>query len=140
MIKRKNYLIGFSILDCQGLVCLYDGIVNLDSCQCQCKSFTSGKQCENLNCSLLSDTCDYGNDKSLCITYSNVPNECPKFCGLCDRFNEIKNYYNSNEFLTNLAIQTIKNTQLVSSIGHLSISLVFAQLIIISFILFLIQE
>jgi len=65
-------------LDCHGLVCLHNRIIDLDSCQCECESYASGEECKNLNCSTLSD---YGKD----ITYANVPYECPKFCGLCDR-------------------------------------------------------
>ena len=33
-------------LDCQGKVCLYNGILNLDTCECQCSSYATGMQCE----------------------------------------------------------------------------------------------
>jgi hypothetical protein len=134
---RINFLI--CTLDCHGLVCLYNGIIDLNSCQCKCESYASGKECENLNCSTLSDKCDYGKDQSLCTIYINVPYECPKFCGLCDRYDEIKKYYNSIELLTDIKIQTIKNTQSISSLGNNSISSVFIQLIIVLFVLFLIK-
>jgi len=49
------------ILDCDGLVCLYRGTIDLDTCQCQCQSYTSGKQCQNLNCLSLPDECVYVN-------------------------------------------------------------------------------
>jgi hypothetical protein len=127
------------LLDCQGLVCLYGGSLDVDSCQCQCESHASGKQCENLNCSSLSNQCAYGTDKSLCKIYSNVPDECPKFCGLCDRYDEVKKYYDSNELLTNVGIHTIENTQSIPSLGNISNSLVFIQLIIIPFVFLLIK-
>jgi hypothetical protein len=102
------------VLDCHGLVCLYRGTIDLDTCQCQCQSYTSGKQCENLNCLSLPDECVYGNNPSLCTIYSNVPNECPKFCGLCKQYDEMKKYYDSIEVLTNIGIRTIKTRQSVS--------------------------
>ncbi len=33
-----------------------------------------------------------GKEKSVCTIYANVPYECPKFCSLCDRYDEMKNY------------------------------------------------
>lgn len=127
------------ILDCHGLVCFYNGIIDLNTCKCKCESYASGKECEYLNCSKLSNKCDYGNDKSLCTIYANVPYECPKFCGLCDRYDEINKFYNSIELLSNIQIQTIKNTQSVSSLGNNSKSSVFIQLIIVSFVLLMIK-
>ncbi|CAF1225520.1 unnamed protein product [Rotaria sordida] len=123
------------LYDCQGLVCLYNGIIDLNSCQCQCESHTSGKQCEILDCSLLSNDCKYGNDKSLCTKYSNVPNECPKFCGLCSRYDEMKKYYNSLEILSNIGIQMIKSTQSILLFRNISFHIVFIQLIIVHFVL-----
>ncbi len=117
-------------LDCHGLVCLYKGTLDFDSCQCQCESYTSGKQCENLDCSSLSNQCPYGSDKSLCTIYSNVPDECPKFCGLCDRYNEMIKFYGSN----NLGNQNSNNIQSISSYKN-----VFIQLIIVPFVLLLIK-
>ncbi len=124
-------LVVIYILDCHGLVCLYRGTIDLDTCQCQCQSYTSGKQCENLNCLSLPYECVYGNNPSLCTMYSNIPNECPKFCGLCKQYDEMKKYYHSIEVLTNIGIRTIKTPQ--------SVSLVFIQLIIVRFILLLIK-
>lgn len=100
--------------DCRGSVCLYNGVLDLDSCQCKCASYASGSVCENLDCSSLTDQCDYGEDKSLCTTYANVPSECPKFCGLCDRYDEMKKSFSS-----------------VKSFAHVSKSPSFIQLIIV---------
>jgi hypothetical protein len=33
-----------------------------------------------------------GKEKSVCAIYANVLYECPKFCGLCDRYDEMKKY------------------------------------------------
>lgn len=33
-------------LDCHGKVCLYNGELDLRTCQCQCSSYASGPQCE----------------------------------------------------------------------------------------------
>lgn len=100
--------------DCRGSVCLYNGVLNLESCECKCESYASGSVCENLDCSALTDTCPYGDDKSLCTQFANVPSECPKFCGLCDRYDEVKNSFSS-----------------VKSFAHISKSLAFIQLIIV---------
>ena len=35
--------------DCQGKVCLYNGTLNLETCECQCSSYASGSQCEQCN-------------------------------------------------------------------------------------------
>ena len=35
-----------SIEDCSGKVCLYNGTLDLNTCQCQCSSYASGDQCE----------------------------------------------------------------------------------------------
>ncbi|CAF4528459.1 unnamed protein product [Rotaria sp. Silwood1] len=114
-----------AIQDCHGLVCLYNEIIDLDSYKCQCESYATSKQCENLDCTLLSDDCKYGNDKSLCTQYSNISNECPKFCGLCSRYDEMKKYYDSLEILSNIGIQTIESTQSVISFRNMSFHLVF---------------
>jgi hypothetical protein len=130
-------LILICTLDCDGLVCLYNGTIDLNSCKCRCESYVLGKQRENLNCSTLSDACDYGKDKSLCTIYSNIPYECPKFIGRCDRYDQMKKYYDSIGLLTDIKIQTNKNTQSISSLGNNSISLVFIQLIIVHCVLLL---
>ena len=39
--KLKNLF-----LDCQGKVCLYNGALDLDTCECKCSSYASGLQCE----------------------------------------------------------------------------------------------
>jgi hypothetical protein len=33
-------------LDCQGKVCLYNGTLDLDTCECRCSAYASGIQCE----------------------------------------------------------------------------------------------
>ena len=104
-----------SSIDCRGLVCLYNGVLDIDSCQCKCEPYASGETCENLDCSSLTDQCDYGTDKSLCTTYANVPSECPKFCGLCDQFDDMKKHYDGS----------------IKSFAHFSKSSVFIQLIIV---------
>ncbi|CAF1363396.1 unnamed protein product [Adineta steineri] len=97
------------VCNCHGLVCLYGGTIDRNLCQCQCQSYTSGNQCENLDCSSLQDDCQYGTDQSLCTIYSNIPTECPKFCGLCNRYDAMKKYYNSLEISTSNGIETIRN-------------------------------
>ncbi|CAF1269289.1 unnamed protein product [Adineta steineri] len=113
MVKNTAVLIGCGLAicpkNCHGLICLYGGTIDLNLCQCQCQSYTSGKQCENLDCSSLQDDCQYGTDQSLCAIYSNIPIECPKFCGLCNRYDAMKKYYNSLEISKNNGIETIRN-------------------------------
>lgn len=35
-----------TFVDCQGKVCLYNGTLNLSTCECQCPEYASGLQCE----------------------------------------------------------------------------------------------
>jgi len=37
----------FLFLDCQGKVCLYNGTLDLNTCECHCSAYASGSQCEN---------------------------------------------------------------------------------------------
>ncbi len=39
--KKKNLF-----LDCQGKVCLYNGTLDLNTCECHCSAYASGSQCE----------------------------------------------------------------------------------------------
>jgi hypothetical protein len=32
--------------DCQGKVCLYNGTLDLNTCECRCSTYASGSQCE----------------------------------------------------------------------------------------------
>ncbi len=41
-LKLKYYF----VLDCQGKVCLYNGTLDLNTCECQCSTYASGSQCE----------------------------------------------------------------------------------------------
>ncbi|UJR14016.1 hypothetical protein I4U23_001015 [Adineta vaga] len=117
--------------DCGGLVCLYNGKIDLDSCQCQCQTHADGKQCEKLECTYLSNDCDYGSDKSLCISYANVLNDCPKFCGLCDRYDVIKNYYDTLEIITETGTDSKDASSSVSSFENVHVLVVFIQIIIV---------
>ena len=36
----------FPFSDCQGRVCLYNGTLNLTTCECQCSSYATGSYCE----------------------------------------------------------------------------------------------
>ncbi|CAF1399733.1 unnamed protein product [Adineta ricciae] len=81
---------GYPLHDCQGKVCLYNGTLNLQTCQCECSTFASGIYCEKLNCSMLPD-CPYHSSVS-CVAV-NVPLECPQFCGLCERYEMLRNVY-----------------------------------------------
>jgi len=134
-----SLLFWFNHKDCNGLICLYNGMLNLTSCKCQCQSFAYGKQCDDLDCSTLTNHCDYGQDKSLCSIYANVPYECPKFCGLCERYDHLRDYYNSLESLFVIEKVTIGNSRSVSSVGCRSMAVGFILQIIVLIVLFLIK-
>ncbi|CAF1334454.1 unnamed protein product [Adineta ricciae] len=119
------------VCNCNGLVCLYGGTIDLNSCECRCTSYASGKQCEKLDCASLPNTCPYGSDRSWCIKYANVPAECPKFCGLCDRYEEMKKYYSTLEIQTDIGIGEVDIALSVRSVTRISISYVFIQIIIV---------
>ncbi|CAF4376051.1 unnamed protein product, partial [Adineta steineri] len=45
-LEGTNFLVN---LDCHGKVCLYNGTLNLNTCECQCSSYASGSYCEKCN-------------------------------------------------------------------------------------------
>ncbi|CAF1633701.1 unnamed protein product [Adineta ricciae] len=134
---NKPYMLGHSsssnkrLYDCNGLVSLYGGTIDLNSCECRCTSYARGKLCEKLGCASLPNTCPYGSDKSWCIKYANVPAECPKFCGLCDRYEEMQKYYSILEIQTDIGIGEADIALSVRSDTRISVSFVFIQIIIV---------
>lgn len=82
--------------DCHGRICLYNGELDLKTCECTCPSHTTGKSCENLDCSSLPNDCPISSTHGdVCKLYINVPLECPKYCGLCDRYDAVLAHYGS---------------------------------------------
>ncbi|CAF4228428.1 unnamed protein product [Rotaria socialis] len=93
--------------DCHGKVCLYNGTLDLNTCECQCSTYASGSQCERLNCSIL-PPCPYYSSASCKAV--NVPLECPELCGLCNRYEVLKSVYGENN-LTPITVRT-KSTKI----------------------------
>lgn len=107
-----------SLHDCKGKVCLYNGTLDLNTCECHCSTYASGSQCEKLDCSNL-PTCYY-QSKSSCIAV-NVPSECPRLCGLCDRYDVLKHVYGEDNLSPmNLIPKTIttRTTAAAKPIGR----------------------
>ncbi|CAF1052712.1 unnamed protein product [Rotaria sordida] len=94
--------------DCQGKVCLYNGTLDLNTCKCQCSTYASGLQCEKLNCSML-PSCPYHSSVS-CIAV-DVPLECPRLCGLCDRYEILKNIYGEENLTSTIIFTTNAKSQ-----------------------------
>ncbi|CAF4239943.1 unnamed protein product [Rotaria sp. Silwood2] len=86
--------------NCQGKVCLYNGTLDLNTCKCQCSAYASGSQCEKLNCSIL-PSCPYHSSVS-CLAV-DVPLECPRLCGLCDRYEVLKHVYGEENLIPNIS-------------------------------------
>ncbi|CAF0970929.1 unnamed protein product [Rotaria sordida] len=95
-----------SLHDCQGKVCLYNGTLDLNTCECKCSTYASGSQCERLNCSILPPCLYYSSSSCIAV---NVPLECPRLCGLCDRYEVLKNVYGENNLAPNML--TVKSTR-----------------------------
>ncbi|CAF1124963.1 unnamed protein product [Adineta steineri] len=93
--------------DCHGKVCLYNGTLNLNTCECQCSSYASGSYCEKLNCSKLPQ-CPYHSSIS-CVAV-DVPLECPRLCGLCDRYEILKYVYGEDNLIPNVLMSTTTTT------------------------------
>ncbi|CAF0942957.1 unnamed protein product [Adineta ricciae] len=99
--------------DCHGKVCLYNGTLDLKTCQCQCSTYATGSQCEHLNCSIL-PPCYYQSPES-CIAV-NVPLECPRLCGLCDRYEVLKQVYGKANLAPNTpAIKMLQTTTITTT-------------------------
>ncbi|VDI78125.1 cysteine-rich secretory protein [Mytilus galloprovincialis] len=90
----KPYKQGTPCQDCPGncanklcdcdKVCLNGGTLDLSACTCSCKSGYSGPDC-SLNCATKTDPgyCGTQYPPSYCVTYSNVPSDCPHMCKIC---------------------------------------------------------
>ncbi|CAF3537126.1 unnamed protein product [Adineta steineri] len=104
----------YPLHDCHGKVCLYNGTLDLNTCQCQCSTYASGSQCERLNCSKL-PPCPYSSSGACVLV--NVPLECPHLCGLCDRYEILKKVYGENNLAPNTPLikRTTKTTTISST-------------------------
>jgi len=75
------------LCDCGDVICENGGKMDLNTCKCNCAGPFTGELCETANCGSDPSHCGkaqpYGYPKSFCTKYSNVPNECPKMCGIC---------------------------------------------------------
>ncbi|RUS87849.1 hypothetical protein EGW08_004382 [Elysia chlorotica] len=72
------------LCDCDGLLCLNGGNLDLKTCTCKCQSIYTGTNCSELVCPE-SDVW-YCDNKDSCEKYWNIPFECPYMCGKC-KFN-----------------------------------------------------
>lgn len=118
----------FFLLDCQGKVCLYNGTLDLNTCECRCSTYASGSQCERrklfsyliklyylfifillVDCSKAPSCPFYSPAQCVAV---NVPLECPRLCGLCDRYEVLKRVYGENNLAPNSPIikQTVTTT------------------------------
>ncbi|CAF1444706.1 unnamed protein product, partial [Adineta steineri] len=73
-----------------------------------------GSQCERLNCSKL-PPCPYSSSEACGLV--NVPPECPRLCGLCDRYEILKQVYGENNLAPNTPLikRTTKTTTISST-------------------------
>lgn len=101
-------------LDCQGRVCLYDGSLDLKTCRCQCSPYASGQSCEEFDCSAAPDDCGFTVQGDMCKKYANIPDKCPKQCGMCERFEAIKQNYDSVSFDSSGTRSTLFSLLLIS--------------------------
>jgi len=76
-----------NLCDCGDVVCKNGGSMDPSSCKCKCSPPFTGAQCTDTDCKPDPDYCGqpqpYGYEKSHCAMFSNVPEECPKLCGIC---------------------------------------------------------
>eukprot|EP00105_Crassostrea_gigas_P028320 XP_011449940.1 PREDICTED: uncharacterized protein LOC105344061 isoform X1 [Crassostrea gigas] len=68
---------------CNGKKCENGGKLNVDTCTCKCEPPYIGDRCQQADCSKADkDHCPAW-PASYCDQYNNVPQDCPKKCGLC---------------------------------------------------------
>merc|ERR1712200_24019 len=73
-----------NLCDCGDIICKNSGVLNLETCTCECQGVYTGDTCAETDCPMAdpSSSCDwYGEAK--CNVWSNVPLECPIMCGIC---------------------------------------------------------
>ncbi|ESO95763.1 hypothetical protein LOTGIDRAFT_89386, partial [Lottia gigantea] len=70
--------------DCNGLICLNKGTIDLKTCTCSCDGLYKGTTCDQLNCPAEDGQfCRTQWPPEYCSKFSNVPTDCPYMCGLC---------------------------------------------------------
>ncbi|CAF1102733.1 unnamed protein product [Rotaria sp. Silwood1] len=115
--------------DCQGKICLYNGTLDLSTCKCQCSAYASGSQCEKLNCSIL-PPCPYHSSVS-CIAV-DVPLECPRLCGLCDRYETLKYVYGEENLTSNIRTTILTTNEKSTRFNSTSITNTTISMIVLS--------
>ncbi|CAF3774856.1 unnamed protein product [Rotaria sp. Silwood1] len=66
---------------------------------------------EIINCSILPPCLYYSSESCIAV---NVPLECPRLCGLCDRYEVLKSVYGENNLAPN--ILAVKPTTITTTI------------------------
>ncbi|KAK7483744.1 hypothetical protein BaRGS_00024960 [Batillaria attramentaria] len=73
-----------NLCDCDGLLCLNGGKVDLTKCRCKCPAIYKGEVCQTLQCPEEDPWyCGSQWPESYCTEFANVPLECPYMCGSC---------------------------------------------------------
>ncbi|XP_056014320.1 uncharacterized protein LOC125663866 [Ostrea edulis] len=68
---------------CNGKKCANGGKLDIDKCTCTCKRPYVGDRCERADCSKPDKDHCANWPGNYCSEYGNVPEDCPKKCGLC---------------------------------------------------------
>ncbi|KAK3702611.1 hypothetical protein RRG08_042601 [Elysia crispata] len=69
------------LCDCNGLLCLNGGSLDLKTCKCKCQNIYTGTNCSTLVCP--EKDVWYCSNVDWCRKFGNIPYECPYLCGKC---------------------------------------------------------
>jgi len=74
-----------NLCDCGDAICKNGGSMDPKTCTCKCKNPFVGTNCETAQCGADPSQCgsSWGFQPNQCDVYTNVPEECPKMCGIC---------------------------------------------------------
>ncbi|XP_046573999.1 cysteine-rich venom protein Mr30-like [Haliotis rubra] len=72
-----------NLCDCGDKLCLNGGSLDSSTCSCTCTGIWTGDTCTEKKCGTSQSWCKFVTKKSWCTIYSNIPVDCPKFCGIC---------------------------------------------------------
>lgn len=68
---------------CNGKVCSNGGTLDSETCECACAPPYQPPTCDEADCSKPDNKACPAWPKDYCSKYANVPEKCPKKCGIC---------------------------------------------------------